>query len=54
MSDRFKPGQKVPVSGIWKPTLGGTPVAVSHDDRFPPTKPHGGWVLQTPAKPPKK
>jgi hypothetical protein len=50
----YKPGQKVPISGIWKPTAGGTPVAVSNGDRFPPTKPGTGWVLKTPAKPVKK
>jgi hypothetical protein len=45
-----RPGQKVPQSGIWTPTAGGTPIAVSKGDRFPPTKPGTGYVLKVPTK----
>ena len=50
MTGRMKPGQKAPVSGIWKPTKGGAEVAISKGDRVPPTKPGGGFVLKTPTK----
>lgn len=46
----LKPGTKTPESGIYRPTKGGTKVAVSKDDRLPPTKPGGGWVIETPTK----
>lgn len=34
-------GQKAPASGIWKPSNGGTEVALSKGDRFPPSKGEG-------------
>lgn len=46
----LKPGMKAPVSGIYKPTDGGTEVALSKDDRVPPTTPGKGFVLTTPTK----
>lgn len=50
MSERLKPGQKTQESGIYRPTKGGAKVALSKDDRVPPTKPGGGFVLETPTK----
>ena len=50
MTDRLKPGQKTPVSGIYRPTKGGTEVAISKGDTVPPTKAGGGFVLKTPTK----
>jgi hypothetical protein len=50
LAQPLKPGTKTPESGIYKPTKGGTKVAVSKDDRLPPTKPGGKWVLDTPTK----
>ncbi len=38
----YKPGQKVPISGIWKPTAGGTPVAVSNGEV--PTDQARNWL----------
>ncbi|MBX3029325.1 MAG: YjzC family protein [Chloroflexi bacterium] len=46
-----RPGEKAPESGIYRPTDGGTKVAISKDDRFPPTTPGKGYVLDTPTKP---
>lgn len=45
-----KPGTKAPESGIYRPTKGGAKVAISKDDRVPPTKPGGKFVLETPTK----
>jgi len=50
MSERLKPGQKAPESGIYRPTKGGAEVAISKGDRLPPTKPGGGFVIKTPTK----
>lgn len=50
MPDKLKPGEKTPVSGIYRPTAGGTEVALSKGDRVPPTQPGGGFVLKTPTK----
>jgi hypothetical protein len=44
MADGHKPGTKVPASGIYEPTKGGSDVALSKGNRFPPTKPGGTWV----------
>lgn len=46
-----RPGEKAPVSGIYKPTDGGTEVALSKGDRVPPTTPGQGFVLKQPTKP---
>ncbi|MBA2633781.1 MAG: YjzC family protein [Chloroflexi bacterium] len=57
MAKTHKPGEKAPQSGIWKPTAGGTKVAISKGDRFPPTAKGGSWVpdqLIAKAKPPAK
>jgi len=53
---QLKPGDKAPVSGIYRPAnRPGTPVAVSQGETLPPTpKPNTDWTLKTPAKPPKK
>jgi hypothetical protein len=45
-----KPGEPAKESGIYKPTKGGSEVAISKGDRLPPTKPGGGWTLKTPTK----
>jgi hypothetical protein len=50
LGEKLKPGMKTPESGIYRPTKGGTKIAVSKDDRLPPTKPGGGWTLVTPTK----
>ncbi len=50
----YRPGEKAPKSGIYKPTDGGTEVAISQDDRFPPTTPGKGFTLKTPTKTGKK
>jgi hypothetical protein len=47
VADSHKPGEKAPASGIYKPTKGGTNVALSRGDRFPPTKPGGTWKPET-------
>jgi hypothetical protein len=47
---KLKPGNKTPESGIYRPTKGGSEIAVSEGDRLPPTKPGGGWKLVTPTK----
>ncbi len=54
MPTKYVPGQKAPESGIWRPTDGGTPVAISKGDRFPPTAPGNGYVIKTPTVPKKK
>lgn len=44
-------GQKAPASGIWKPSNGGTEVALSKGDRFPPSKGEGtGYQLVRPTR----
>lgn len=45
-----KPGEPAEQSGIYKPTNGGSEVAISKGDRLPPTKPGGKWVLDQPTK----
>jgi len=50
MTQPLKPGQVTPVSGIYRPTLGGKEVAISQGDRVPPTKPGGKFLLVTPTK----
>ena len=50
MTDRVKPGQKAPESGIYRPTKGGAEVALSKGDRVPPTEVGGGFVLKIPTK----
>lgn len=42
----YRPGERVPASGIYRPTEGGTDVALSRGNRFPPTKAGGGWVVR--------
>ena len=54
MSKSLKPGQVTPQSGIYRPSSGGTEVALSKGDRVPPTKPGGTYTLTTPTKPGKK
>ncbi len=44
MASGHKPGTKAPASGIYKSTTGGSEVALSRGNRFPPTKPGGSWV----------
>jgi hypothetical protein len=53
---QLKPGDKAPVSGIYRPAnRPGTPVAVSQGETLPPTaRPNTDWTLKTPAKPTKK
>lgn len=41
-----KPGSKAPASGIYRPTKGGTEIALSRGNRFPPTKAGGSWVAK--------
>jgi len=44
-------GQKVPKSGIWKPTNGSKEIAVSKGDTFPPAGGDGtGYKLVRPTK----
>jgi hypothetical protein len=50
MSTKVRPGQKTPISGIYRPTKGGAEVAISKGDRVPPTKPGGSFILKTPTK----
>ncbi len=50
MTKGNKPGTKAPTSGIYKPSGGGTEIALSRGNRFPPTKSGGGWVLTNPTK----
>jgi hypothetical protein len=50
MTNRLKPGNKAPVSGIYRPTKGGSEIAISKGDTVPPTKPGGGFILKTPTK----
>lgn len=50
MGKALKPGTVTPQSGIYRPTGGGTEVALSKGDRVPPTKPGYGFVLKTPTK----
>jgi len=50
VTDRVKPGEKAPESGIYRPTKGGAEVALSEGNRVPPTVPGGGFVLVTPTK----
>ena len=45
-----KPGQKTPQSGIYRPTKGGSEVALSKGDRVPPTKAGGGFLLRAATK----
>ena len=47
MAASHKPGAKAPASGIYKPTKGGSEVALSRGNRFPPTKAGGSWVPKT-------
>jgi hypothetical protein len=47
---QVKPGQKTPQSGIYKPTKGGSEVALSKGDRVPPTRKGGSFVLKTPTR----
>lgn len=54
MSKSLKPGQVTPQSGIYRPSGGGSEVALSKGDRVPPTKPGGTYTLTTPTKPAKK
>jgi hypothetical protein len=57
MASTHKPGEKAPQSGIYKPTKGGTKVAISKGDRFPPTVKGGSWTpdqLIVKSKPPAK
>jgi hypothetical protein len=53
---KLNPGDKAPVSGIYRPVnRPGTPVAISQGETLPPTpKPNTGWTLKTPASPSKK
>lgn len=53
---KLNPGDKAPVSGIYRPVnRPGTPVAISQGETLPPTpRPNTGWTLKTPANPPKK
>jgi hypothetical protein len=44
MAKGHTPGSKAPASGIYKPTKGGSDVALSRGNRFPPTKQGGTWV----------
>jgi hypothetical protein len=48
MSKTLKPGNVTPTSGIYRPTKGGSEVALSKGDRVPPTKVGGGFVLKQP------
>lgn len=50
MGKVLKPGNVTTQSGIYKPTKGGSEVAISKGDRVPPTKAGGGFVLKTPTK----
>ena len=50
MGKTLKPGTVTPQSGIYKPTNGGTEVALSKGDRVPPPAPGHGFVLKTPTK----
>ena len=50
MAKPLKPGTPAPQSGIYRPTKGGTEVAISKEDRLPPTDKGGGWVIKTPTK----
>ncbi|MFI5259826.1 MAG: hypothetical protein ACHQ01_09505 [Candidatus Limnocylindrales bacterium] len=43
MASGHKPGTKAPASGIYKPTKGGSDVALSKGNRFPPTAAGGTW-----------
>lgn len=45
-----KPGTKAPASGIYQTSKGGSQVALSRGNRFPPTSPGGSWVLKVPVK----
>lgn len=45
VSEVWKPGQECPQSGLYEPSLGGTQIALSKGDRFPPTDAGSGWVL---------
>lgn len=49
-----RPGEKARESGIYKPSKGGSNVAISRGDRLPPTKPGGSWKLAIPANPRKR
>jgi hypothetical protein len=44
MASGHKPGTKAPASGIYRPTKGGTEIALSRGRKFPPTKAGGTWV----------
>ena len=44
MASGHKPGTKAPASGIYRSTSGGTEIALSRGNRFPPTKAGTSWV----------
>jgi len=46
----FKPGEKVPCSGIYKNTKGGKATCVKNEP-FPPGPKGGKWKLVIPTKP---
>lgn len=50
MGKSLKPGMVTPQSGIYRPSTGGTEVALSKGDRVPPTKTGGTFTLKTPTK----
>ena len=52
---RYKPGQKVPVSGQYKNTNTGTEITAVENERFPPTpKKEQQYVLEDKTKHKKK
>jgi hypothetical protein len=46
MAEGHKPGAKAPASGIYRPTTGGTEIALSKGNRFPPIKAGGTLVAK--------
>jgi len=48
MGKALRPGMVTPQSGIYRPSKGGTKVAISKGDRVPPTKTGGTFILETP------
>lgn len=47
----IKPGTPAKESGIYRPSKGGgAEVAISKEDRLPPTEKGGGWIMKTPTK----
>ena len=48
--DLSKPGEVCDASGIYASSIGGTEIALSRGDRFPPTRAGAGWFLVRPTE----